>query len=101
MGRQSHRVLERGSERLTLGADVWASFLLLASKRGWRPERPTYFFLGDDCLVQDQEAAALAAIVEGVWDEAQGAPLKLERPVALPTLLDIGAFCLKGGFVVR
>jgi len=98
--RKAQKVLERGEEHLTIDAETWANVLLVASKWGWRASRPTYFFLASDFQVHDEEARTLASTIERIWEAASKDPFNLRVSVDLSTLMDVGAFCLKGAFVV-
>jgi hypothetical protein len=93
-------LLERGQDRLALDAPVWAEVLLVASKWGWQPSRPTFYFLGSDVEVQPEEAKSLAGAVERIWNAMSENPdLRIGAPI--DKLLSVGAFCLKGPFVIR
>lgn len=98
---QTRRVLlERGQETLVLEAPVWAEILLIASKWGWQPTQPTFHFLGSNVEVQPDDARSLAAIVERIWTAMSDDPdLHIDAPI--DKLLEVGAFCLKGPFVLR
>jgi hypothetical protein len=92
--------LERGQDMLVLKASVWAEVLLAASKWGWKPTRPTFYFLASNFEVQHEEAMSLAASVERIWAAMSENPeLRIGAPI--DKLLDVGAFCLKGPFVIR
>jgi hypothetical protein len=73
------------------------------SNWGWKPSRPSFFFLGDNFEVTEEEARSLASTIERIWDAAGKDPfdLKLKPKVDLSLLMTVGAFCLKGAFVVR
>jgi hypothetical protein len=98
--RKAQKVLERGEEHLTIDAETWANVLLVASKWGWRPSRPTYFFLASDFQVNNEEARALASTIERIWEAVSKDPFNLHLSVELSTLMNVGAFCLRGAFVV-
>jgi len=98
--RKAQKVLERGEEHLTIDVETWANVLLVASNWGWRASRPTYFFLASDFQVADEEARALASTIERIWEAASKDPFNLSLSVELSTLMNVGAFCLKGAFVV-
>ncbi|MCZ6733453.1 MAG: hypothetical protein O7B27_13070, partial [Gammaproteobacteria bacterium] len=95
--------LQRGEDCLSVDATVWANTLLLASNWGWKPDRPTYSFMAKYFEVTDKEATALAQTIDRIWSSAGDDPyaLKLNPKVDLSLLMEIGAFCLEGAFVVR
>jgi len=99
----SKRTLQRSTERLSVSAPVWANALLLASKWGWKPGRPTYFFLAPDFEVAETEALALAQVIERIWVAVSSDPfaVKLDPPMDLSLLMTIGSFSLGGAFIVR
>ena len=96
------KVLERGRDSLSIDAPVWADMLLLALNWGWKPSRPTFYFLGTIDVTED-EARSLASTIERIWDAAGKDPfgLKLKPHCDLGLLLKVGAFCLHGAFNVR
>jgi len=94
--------LERESERLELAPAMWAEILLLASRWGWRTERPTYFFLGQEVQVTEDEARALASIVNRILETALRDPFAVyPTPVDMAILYQVGEFCAEGAFVIR
>jgi len=90
----------RGEEQLTLEASVWAEILLLASKSGWHPNRPTYYFLARNFEVQADEAASLASVIQHIWD-TMSEDDNFNPKVAIDKLMSVGAFCLKGPFITH
>ena len=97
------KTLQRQENRLTVTAPVWANTLLLATKWGWKPKRPSFHFLAQNFEVSESEAIALAQTIERIWDSASADPfgVKLDPPVDLALLMSIGSFCLGGAFIVR
>ena len=95
--------LRRGESSLSLSAPSWSNVLLLASKCGWQPERPSYFFIASGFDVRDSEAYALAQTIEDIWTALSKDPFsdKLDPAVNVAQLLEVGAFCLGGGFTVE
>lgn len=95
--------LERGQETLQLKSQVWTDIVLVASKWGWKPSCPTYFFLATDFEVSAEEANSLADTIRRIWDALSADPsgFKLQPVVNISVLMNVGAFCLKGGFVLR
>jgi hypothetical protein len=103
MARRRNRLLERGSEQLSIDASVWAEILLLASRWAWKPTSPSYFLLAPNYEVTAEDARSLANAIERIWAAASEDPfnINLTPPVDLGLLLTVGAFCLRGSFVVR
>lgn len=103
MPKKNVRTLERGLEQLSIGAEEWASVLLLASNEGWKPNRPSYFFLASDFQATEEEAQTLSQTVQRIWAKCEEEPFNpnLKPNVDLGILLSVGAFCINGAFVVR
>lgn len=97
------KTLRRGHTVVSLSASDWTNILLQASRSGWRPERPTYFFIASGFDVLEREALALARTIEDMWATASEDPFStaLEPTLELATLMEVGAFCLGGAFRVE
>ena len=98
--RKIQKILKRSEESLAIDAETWAKILFVASKWGWQPSRPTYFFLASDFEVNDEEARSLASTIERIWDAASKDPFNLDLSVNLSRLMDVGSFCLQGSFMI-
>lgn len=94
--------LERGDDSLIVETEAWVGLLLLAARRGLVLERPLHSFLGRDVDVSQAEATSFAATLEGVWEAASKNPFGfvIDPPVDLGFLLEVAAFCQKGGFKI-
>lgn len=103
MGLRKKRILERGSEQLLIDASEWADILLLALTWAWKPDSPAYNFLATNYEVTSQNARALADAIERIWGALSKDPFNvhLNPAVDVSLLMNVGAFCLRGSFVVR
>lgn len=94
-------VLIREEWRVEIGAEMWAELLLFLSKRGWKPSIPTYYLLGQNLDVSQEDARSLASAGQAVLDEALRDPLAFYPvPFDKAKLAEIVCFCEEGAFSI-
>jgi hypothetical protein len=94
-------VLMREESRVKIAPEVWAELLLFLSKRGWKPSIPTYYLLGQNLDISQEDASSLASAGQAILDEALHDPLAFYPvPFDMGKLAEIGCFCEGGAFSI-
>ena len=103
MAPRPKRLLVRGEDSLSVAAPVWSNTIVLATRWGWQPERGAMHFLAPNFAVTERDAISLANTIGKIWQALSDDPfgITLDPPIKIERVMDIGAFCLGGAFIVR